>query len=169
MPLHVPPLFKLPAALDCLREDMLAVPVADIARPRRLYVARRANLRKLVNEPEICRLVANYGFEVVCPDDLSIGEQATLFNQAEAILGVKGAAMANIVFADVDCRVMLMSPSSFTDPFYWDIASTRGMLYAEIFGDVTTDRIILSHNDFRLNAADVDTMIQAMLGSQPVV
>jgi capsular polysaccharide biosynthesis protein len=166
-PLHVPPMFKLPAALDCLRADLLAVPVSDVVRPRRFHIVRPSAMRKLANEPEIIALSAAHGFEAVSPEVLSISEQAVLFNQAEAILGVKGAAMTNILFAKADCRVMLMSPSSFTDPFFWDIASTRGIAFAEIFGTVTTERPSLGHNDFHLNSTDVEVMIQKTLAAPP--
>jgi capsular polysaccharide biosynthesis protein len=167
MPLHVPPLFKLPAALDCLRHDLLAVPVPDVVRPRRFHIVRQGDLRKLVNEPEIIALSAAYGFEAATPESLSMAEQAALFNQAEAILGVKGAAMTNILFAKADCRVMLMSPGSFIDPFFWDIASTRGIAYAEIFGTVTTERSSLGHNDFHVGTADVEAMIRMTLAAPP--
>jgi capsular polysaccharide biosynthesis protein len=167
MPLHIPPLSKLPAALDCLRADMLAVPLPAVARPRRFHIVRQGDLRKLLNEPEIIELSAKYGFEPMRPENLSMAEQAALFNQAEAILGVKGAAMTNILFSRTDCRVMLMSPSSFTDPFFWDIASTRGIAYSEIFGSVTTDRASLGHNDFEVNPVDVEVMIQKTLAASP--
>lgn len=166
-PLHVPPMFKLPRALDCLREDLLAAAVADVARPRRFHIVRQGNLRRLLNEPEIIALSATYGFEAVSPESLCMAEQAALFNQAEAILGVKGAAATNILFAKADCRVMLMSPSSFTDPFFWDIASTRGIAYSEIFGPVTTERASLGHNDFYLNPVDVEEMIKTTLAAAP--
>jgi capsular polysaccharide biosynthesis protein len=167
MPLHVPPMTKLPAALDYLREDLLAVPVPDVTRPRRFHIVRQGNMRKLVNEPDIIALSAAYGFEAVSPERLPMAEQAALFNQAEAILGVKGAAMTNILFSKADCRVMIMSPGSFTDPFFWDIASTRGIAYAEIFGAVTTERASLGHNDFHVSVADVEAMIQMTLAAPP--
>jgi len=163
MPLHVPPLFKLPAALDALHHDLLRVPVANVVRPRRLHVVRRGELRRLTNEPDIIRLSGRYGFEPVCPEELPMAEQAALFNHAEAVLGVKGAAMTNIMFANVDCRVMLLSPCRFIDPFYWDIASVRGMAYAELFGAVTTRRTSPAHDDFEVAPEDVEAMLERML------
>src|ERR1700743_2907015 len=94
-----------------------------------------------------------------------MAQQAMLFHHAEAILGVKGAAMTNILFAQADCRVMLMSPGTFTDPFFWDIASTRGIAYAELFGATTTKLASLGHNDFHVSLADVAVMIQTTLAA----
>jgi capsular polysaccharide biosynthesis protein len=167
MPLHVPPLTKLPAALDCLRKDILAVPVSDVERPRRFHIVRQGSLRRLMNEPEIIELSARYGFQALSPENLSMSEQAALFNQAEAILGVKGAAMTNILFANANCRLMVMSPGSFIDPFFWDITSVRGIAYAETFGEVTTDRTALGHNDFQVKPDDVEAMIKATLAAAP--
>jgi capsular polysaccharide biosynthesis protein len=166
-PLHVPPLFKLPAALDCLRKDILAVPVPDVPRPRRFHIVRQGKLRSLANETEIIALSAAHGFEPISPENLSMAEQAALFHQAEAVLGVKGAAMTNILFANSNCRLMVMSPSTFTDPFFWDIASTRGIAYSEIFGEIVNERQSAGHNDFRVDPADVEAMIRATLRAGP--
>jgi capsular polysaccharide biosynthesis protein len=165
MPMHVPPLFKLPAALDCLRDDLLKMPAEEFPKPRRFHVVRQGGIRKLQNEAEIMALSANFGFEAVHPETLSIVEQAKLFRGAEAILGVKGAAMTNILFSDPACRVMVMSPSSFIDPFFWDIASTRGISYSETFGEITTTRASLGHNDFLVNPTEIEEMLRKVLSS----
>ena len=164
-PLHVPPLFKLPAALACLRADILALSAAEPEEslPRRIHIVRQGNVRRLVNEAEIMECSARHGFVPVRPETMSLAQQAKLFNQAEAIIGIKGAAMTNILFARQDCRVMMMSPASFTDTFFWDIASVRGLAYAEIFGETVTDNLSLGHNDFRLDTSRVEEMFRAVL------
>ena len=93
-------------------------------------------------------------------------EQAALFRQADAILGVKGAAMTNIMFSSSRCRLMVMSASNFIDPFFFDIASTRGISYSEVFGEVVTERESIGHNDFRVNVDDVERMIRETLLSK---
>jgi capsular polysaccharide biosynthesis protein len=120
--------------------------------------------RRLVNEPEIVALCAAHGFEVARPESLSIAEQAALFANAEAILGVKGAAMTNILFANADCALMVLSPGDFIDPFFWDIAGMRGLAYGEVFGELQSARTI-GQNDFRVEPAHVEAMIQVTLSA----
>jgi hypothetical protein len=162
MPVHTPPLFKLPAALDYLRADLRAVPVPEVKRSRRIFVTRTGQFRRLVNESEIIALCAAHGFEVMQPESLPIAEQAALFANAEAIIGVKGAAMTNVLFSEAHCTLMALSPGDFIDPFFWDIASTRDIAYGEVFGELRSERAA-GLNDFCVEPSAVDAMIQAML------
>jgi capsular polysaccharide biosynthesis protein len=169
MPLHVPPLFKLPAALACLRDDLLAseAPRSD-GFARRLHVLRaRSAARRLANESEIVQLSARYGFQTVVPEDHSIREQAAMFDAAEAVLGVKGAALTNIVFAKASCHLIVLSPNDFIDPFYWDIASVRGMAYSEVFGQIVSDERPAGRNGFSVDPVSVETALKRHLSRSP--
>jgi capsular polysaccharide biosynthesis protein len=161
-----PPLFTLPAALDSLRADLAAAaPAPAAARPRRLHVLRPGvEWRKLENEAEIGDVAARHGFTPVVPETLAMAEQAALFAGAEAVLGVKGAAMTNILFAAPSCRLILLSPADFIDQFYWNIASLRGIAYHELFGKIGARGRVAGHNPFRIDAVRLDAMITAALG-----
>lgn len=167
--LSQPPLFLLPAAMDSLRADLLAAstpanssPIP--ARPRRLHVLRpNVPWRKLENEAEVAAIAARHGFSPVTPDDLPMAEQAALFAGADAVLGVKGAAMTNILFAPPSCRLILLSPSDFIDQFYWNITSLRGIAYHELFGEITARGKVAGHNPFRVDAARAEAMVASAL------
>jgi capsular polysaccharide biosynthesis protein len=160
-----PPLFSLPAAFESLGSDLLSASVPGPARPRRLHVLRpNVTWRKLENEAEIAAIAARHGFVPVVPDNLTMAEQAALFAGAEAVLGVKGAAMVNILFAAPSCRAIFLSPADFIDQFYWSIASLRGIAYHELFGELVTRGKVAGHNDFRVDPARVEAMIAAALG-----
>ncbi|MFO1080512.1 MAG: glycosyltransferase family 61 protein [Reyranellaceae bacterium] len=184
MPLHVPAIlkpsaalllrkprdalasFKLPAAMACLRADLLG-PSASApggSRPRRLRVVRPAAFaRELVNEPEIAALTERYGFETVVPETLSMREQATLFASAEAVIGVKGAALTNIIFAPESCHLIVLSPSDFIDMFFWDIASVLGIGYSEIFGTLAAADKPVGRNPFAVSPASLERVLKRHL------
>jgi hypothetical protein len=159
-PLHVPPLGKLPQAMDCLRRDVLALCAPPPLQAPRLHIVRQGGVRQLANEADLIALSSRYDFTPVQPEHYSLAEQATLFDAAEAVLGVKGAAMSNIVFANSRCRVILVSPGTFIDPFFWDIASQKDMAYSEVFGQSlsTQDKI----DRFLI---DVDALEAALLAT----
>ena len=169
MPVHVPPLFKLPAALQSLRKHLLPPPssLSEATLPtRRLHVLRsKGGSRRLVNEAEILEISARYGFETIVPETHSVREQARIFGEAESIVGVKGAALTNIIFAPPSCRVMVLSPGDFIDPFYWNIAGTHHAHYAELFGALAQEDRATSHNDFTIDPIRFDAALQRILAA----
>jgi hypothetical protein len=158
-PPHVPPLFKLPEALRRLRLGFLGV--EERAGGRRIFITRRhAGNRRLVNEVEIYRLCAARGFDLVDTETMTIREQAALFAAADAVIGAKGAALTNVMFCRPGAKVMVLSPSDFPDPFFWDIAGQIGCDYGEVFGPVVTDKP-RGLNEFMVEAPRVSAMLDA--------
>ena len=164
-PVHVPPLFKLPAALQSLRKHLLPQASLPTATPptRRLHVLRPKSGRRLLNEAEVLEISARYGFETITPEAFSVREQARIFGEAESVIGVKGAALTNIVFAPPSCRVIVLSPGDFVDPFYWDIAGTHHAHYAELYGALAQRDRNASHNDFTIDPIRFEATLQRML------
>jgi hypothetical protein len=158
-PPHVPPLFKLPEALRRIRLGFLGTE----ERPggRRIFITRRqAGNRRLVNEAEIYRLCAARGFDLVDTETMSIREQAAVFAAADAVIGAKGAALTNVMFCRPGAKVLVLSPSDFPDPFFWDIAGQIGCDYGEVFGPVVTDKP-RGLNEFMVEPARVAAMLAA--------
>jgi hypothetical protein len=140
-PVHVPPLFKLPAALSALR-DALVPDWADIVPRQKLFVVRGTgrHARTLANSNQIVERCTSRGYACVAPELLPIGQAARLFAEAKAVVGVKGAALTNTLFCRPRSVVMALSPADFPDPFFWDLCAQRGIFYGELFGAATTDR-----------------------------
>ncbi|PSJ19141.1 hypothetical protein CVH10_24405, partial [Halomonas sp. ND22Bw] len=77
-------------------------------------------------------------------------------------IGVKGAALTNAIFCQKHCHVILLSPSKFVDPFFWDIIAQRGIKYSEIYcKDVPNSASEnLSHTDLQIDIASIKTLLQ---------
>jgi hypothetical protein len=169
MPVHVPPQFKLPAAIHSLRQMVLeawhCVRDASSVRRRRIFLSRQdAGARRIANEADLEPVLSHFGFETMYMNGRSLSDQALLFRDAEAIVGIKGAALANILFCKPSCSVIVLSPADFPDPFFWDIAGQLGLRYAELFGDVITSRPS-GLNDFIVDAAALARMLGTVLQS----
>lgn len=161
MPVHVPPLFKLPSGLSRLRDAML--PGNTPEPKRRLFISRGASggeARGLLNEDEILGMFVRQGYELTFPEQLPIHEQAALFASAKEVIGVKGAALTNAIFCAPGATVMVLSPSDFPDPFFWDICGQRGIHYGEVFGPVSK-RGTQGTNSFTINKERVRSMLRA--------
>ena len=152
-PQQVPPLTKQPVALTELAARMpLGTATPDPIGGRRIYVAREARLgRELANEEQVIAVCRQLGFEVVRPEQHTLREQAALFRSAEYVIGVKGAALTNIVFCPSGARLFVLSPADWPDPFFWDLAAQRGMDYGEMFGSNMDDNQRQSMHGFVIN------------------
>lgn len=162
-PLHVPPLFKFPPALAALRQRVLG---GDPPGGRaRLFITRGAHpSRVLTNEDEIFEAARARGFVRVQPEHLAFREQAMLFATAEAVMGVKGAALTNCMFCSPDTKVIVMSPDDFPDPFFWDICGQMDLQYGEIYGRSAGEGPRARH-PFTIDAHRISELLDLMLGA----
>ena len=141
-----------------------ALPPRDVAgRPRRLYVTRGTvpNTRRLVHEDELWPRLERMGFTRFDPGSVSVQEQIDHFAAAEVVVGVHGAALANLTFAPPGVRVLELFAPRYVDPGYWSIASniedsTYRYLVAEpVEPDRPQRRMNRVQDDVELSADDV--------------
>lgn len=78
--------------------DRLAAGAAPREWPRRVFLSRRETKRACVNGPELEQVFVEHGFEVLFPEDYSLGEQVQLFRAADVIAGFAGSGMFQIAF-----------------------------------------------------------------------
>jgi hypothetical protein len=156
-PLQVPPLFKHPEGMACLRAVVLRglLALRPPARPTRLFVLRSSagGVGVLDNEAELGELARARGYEVLQPERVGFAKQAQLFREAQSVVGVKGTVLTNLLFCTSGASALLLSPGDFPDPFYWDLAAHAGVAYAELFGRLTARDQPRSHNPFRIDPA----------------
>ncbi|MDP4084403.1 MAG: glycosyltransferase family 61 protein [Bacillota bacterium] len=71
----------------------------------RLYISRKRT-RKIVNEPELIKLLASFGFIRIELENLSVAEQIELFSNAETIISSHGAGLTNSTFCRPGTKVL---------------------------------------------------------------
>ena len=100
----------------------------------RLYVSRgdNTNQRVLVNEFKLLNQLASRGFQSVELSKLSFDEQIDLFACAEAVIGVHGAGLSNLVFAPAGCLVIEIAGQSYCPRMFEEIATHRCHNYSRI-------------------------------------
>ena len=96
---------------------------------RRIYLTRNQvkTGRKVNNEIQLRELLRYYGFQVIVPDNLTVANQAKLFNESKYIVSPHGAALGNIVFCQSDAKIIELFNSmdkSAWNPNYSNIAQT---------------------------------------------
>lgn len=112
-------------------------------RDQKLFVTRRGN-RKLVeqNESELLPQLEDRGFRVIHPEDFTGIEQAQLFSSAQIVVGLMGAAMANTIFCNQDTKVFYLSPDTWKNVFYWDLANIFKRDFYAYYGTSIPDETI---------------------------
>jgi capsular polysaccharide biosynthesis protein len=126
-----------PHAIAWLR-DVFAGHLSLALPHRRLYVTRRDARRRILNEDAVITLVGQYGFEVVCPGDLSVVEQVTHFSEASVIVGPHGAGFTNMIFAPEGATLVELFGSNYVNGCFWAITNLRRQRHAFVTFDTET-------------------------------
>jgi len=88
-----------PYAVEFLRRSFLPYgsPPSD-SLPKRFYIIREGYTRGIANEQEVRKYFKSQGWALVAPEKLSIPDQIALFRDAEAIAGLHGSALTNLLW-----------------------------------------------------------------------
>lgn len=102
---------------------------------RRLYVGRAdAAYRKVTNADGLAKLLAKYRFEEVAMSRYSLEEGAKLFSEAAVVMGPNGSALANLLFAHPECRVVEFFAPGWVVCYNWMIAANLGLDFTALIG-----------------------------------
>ena len=143
-----------------LGEAGISDPVRELG-PLKLFVARvgAVNGRNLANQAEIQAGLEARGYVTVNPGALSMEEQVVLFARATHIVGVEGAAMANLLFA-VNARsvVVLASATTREEGFVSNFGKSLPIEMVTIYGTVPDAEAVSRNSDF---IVPLDTLAEA--------
>ncbi len=91
---------------------MLAASGTDAS--AKFYLKRGARWnRGILNEEEVCAFFEEHGWTILEPETFSVKEQIRIFSQAEAVCGLHGSALTNILWAPSGCRVLEFCADNF--------------------------------------------------------
>ncbi|MEB3266027.1 MAG: glycosyltransferase family 61 protein [Cyanobacteriota bacterium] len=94
--------------------------------PRRLFISRRNN-RTILNLSGLNELLERAGFTTIYGEDLDFDGQRDLFAGADAVIGIMGAAMCNLIFAPEHCQVLFLAPEGWMDPLFHTLMASMMM------------------------------------------
>ncbi len=122
---------------------------------RPVYITKQLlgnGVRKFVNEEIIADLFDQAGFEIVCPEALSLKQQIELFEQRPLIVGMLGSALHTSIFARRVCPILALNNSS-------DVQSN----FTLIDGLVNADTTYVYPTDGVLGGDDSSTFLAKFL------
>jgi capsular polysaccharide biosynthesis protein len=90
--------------------------------------------RNLVNGEDVEKVLGSRGFTHHTLENCRFMDQASMFSQADLVVGNMGAAMVNTIFCRPATPIVHLIPSGWDDPFYWDLASVLRHEHFAIYG-----------------------------------
>lgn len=106
--------------------------------------------------------VGKYGFRTVDTERMGVARQASIFANARIVVGVMGAAMANTLFCKPDTCLVYLTPSGWTEPYYWDLASLRNHQYVVCFGPGIPTSGPAHMTSFRIDEAALPSVLREL-------
>jgi capsular polysaccharide biosynthesis protein len=130
---------------------------------RRIYISRKAAThRRIANEAELESHLKGYGFQSYSFENIDFADQLSLVNQAEVIVAVHGAALANLIFAKPGTPVVEICPIHRYNPDCFPRVSRKvGLQHATVMA--TSSRF---RQELQVNLADMDAAL-SHVGVQP--
>ena len=137
---HAPPGSCPVWVCDFLREEFLR-PQAGPS-DRKIYISRRqAHRRRLVGEEQVLPWLERRGFEIVCLEQMSFRMQVDLFASARIVVGVHGAAMANLVFMRPGGTVLELLAPDYPQFCYRELANKMKLEHRHAMGEAVRQRV----------------------------
>lgn len=149
--------------LDMVRPSDLA---AVDAPARRLFITRSPQrLRFVENNAEIAAICAEYGFEAVDFDDLTLPAQIQAISQARYVVGIHGAGLANMLYrSGRPLGLLEIYPPATYFPFHYILmANQLGYQYEGVVGQPGTKQF---SGGFRVSPTELRQRLVALL-AQP--
>lgn len=104
-----------------------------------IYISRsKATKRKVLNEIEVVTLLKEYGFSIICLEDLNFYEQVLLLEGAHNVVSIHGAGLANCMFMQPGKNVLELRRKGDTiNNAYFSLCNAVSLnyFYLECMGD----------------------------------
>lgn len=105
----------------------------------KIYASRdKARYRTFENKQEVNELFAELGFETYYLEEMNVTQQIEAFANAAFIVGVHGAGLANLYFANAEAQVLEIFPEYYHDTSYRILSAAQGLNYSYLTGTTAT-------------------------------
>lgn len=120
--------------LDACRSESTGRRILIVRKPKDAGIPDRS----IANEREVSEALYELGFEPVDFGAISFEDQVRTCSQADVIVGLHGAGLANTVFCHPGAHIIEIVDPRFPNPTYYELAAVSGLTYWKLDG-VPTD------------------------------
>lgn len=150
------------SALAALKAAVLHVVPPKFVHGRKkifLYRSDRSNnLRSLQNWIDIESMLRARGYAILDPAKMSFIEQVQVCRSAEIIVAPIGAALANMIFASNDCKILALSPfyEGANYYFYANLSVALKLDFSYLLGTQSDQRGHPAHRSYSINISELE-------------
>lgn len=141
-----------PIAIKWLRDTILSGHKSG-ERGKRIYISRKlASRRRVLNEDELAPILEKFGFTSIQAETIPFAEQVSLFSEAEAVVALHGAGLANLLWVREGCTVFEILEKTHMSDYYYNLSSALNLNY---YYDICEPDYSLSGSNISQGCADV--------------
>lgn len=148
-------------ALQCLREvASISLKGRQDCKEKMIYLSRgkeSGNIRQVDNNTEIEALMLEYGVRQIAPELMCFKDQVAACIDAEIIIAPIGASLANMIFAPLGCKIIVLSPY-YDEASYFYYTNLAGVLRHELYYVLGPQGNVRQHPIHRNYTIDVDQL-----------
>ena len=117
--------------------------------PKKFYIDRSdsksnlKNFRYIINENELKIFLKDKGFEFVRLSELNFREELKIFNNAETVVGLQGAGLANLIWSNNRTNIIELR-SNLTNKLYENLANDNQINFKKLESS-PKDHVIADH------------------------
>ncbi len=117
--------------------------------PKKFYIDRSdsksnlKNFRYIINENELKIFLKDKGFEFVRLSELNFREELKIFNNAETVVGLQGAGLANLIWSNNRTNIIELR-SNLTNKLYENLANDNQINFKKLESS-PKDHVIANH------------------------
>ncbi|WP_460465885.1 glycosyltransferase family 61 protein [Arthrobacter pigmenti] len=130
-PIYVHPSCK--SIWDTIRDNLRT---KSESRPAKIFVNRPTGLaRECRNGEAVVDVFRSFGFEVIYPEKMPLGDQVDTFAKAEVVAGFGGSGMLNSIFSDGPGTKLVIAPETYNAANEYLISSVNGDSIHYLYGE----------------------------------
>ena len=130
----------------------------------RLYVSRRkAARRKVLNEPDVERLLSRYGFQSLCFEDFTFEEQVRLCADVNVLVSMHGAGLSNMIFMPEHASVIEFRKfDEGRNYFFTQLAATLAYQYQLLYCAAADEQQSVQDADLYVDITALEAMLKQL-------
>lgn len=144
-----------------LFRQCMELPKSINGKGRLIYITREnAKRRRLTNEQQVQKVLLSKGYEIISLEKLTWKDQINIVQQATTIIGLHGAGLTNILFANKELKVVeLRGNLKHYNNCFFDLAHILEQNYFCLFGESKKKGSNENHYDVKINCSELERFL----------